>query len=46
MDIESKSSVRVKIHWGKLKLDFDFERLEGIDELKGTIGLSQPSCIR
>jgi hypothetical protein len=46
MDIESQRSVRVKLHWGKLKLEFDFDRLEGVDELKGSLNLRQPSCIR
>lgn len=35
MEIEEKQSVKVKIHWGKQKIDFLLDKSEDMETFKG-----------
>lgn len=38
MEIEEKNAVKVKVHWGKQKLDFALDKSDDLDTVKGRRG--------
>jgi hypothetical protein len=37
MEIEEKCAVKIKVHWGKQKLDFTLDKSDDLDTVRGIL---------